>query len=58
MCLIVLAAKQPDWWIYYALMATARSVIGNYLTYRAQRREEKRWSRAVAKEHEHGDQTF
>jgi membrane protein YqaA with SNARE-associated domain len=31
---IVLAAKQPDWWIYYALMATAGSVIGNYLTFR------------------------
>jgi membrane protein YqaA with SNARE-associated domain len=31
---IVLAAKQPDWWIYYALMATAGSVTGNYLTYR------------------------
>ena len=31
---IVLAAKQPDWWMYYALMATAGSVTGNYLTYR------------------------
>jgi membrane protein YqaA with SNARE-associated domain len=35
---IVLAAKQPDWWIYYALMATAGSVIGNYLTYRLARK--------------------
>jgi membrane protein YqaA with SNARE-associated domain len=35
---IVLAAKQPDWWIYYALMATVGSVIGNYLTYRLARK--------------------
>lgn len=35
---IVLAAKQPDWWIYYALMATAGSVIGNFLTYRLARK--------------------
>jgi membrane protein DedA with SNARE-associated domain len=35
---IVLAAKQPDWWIYYALMATAGSVAGNYLTYRLARK--------------------
>src|SRR5580704_11405759 len=35
---IVLAAKQPDWWIYYALMATAGSVLGNYLTYRLARK--------------------
>jgi membrane protein YqaA with SNARE-associated domain len=35
---IVLAARQPDWWIYYALMATAGSVIGNYLTYRLARK--------------------
>lgn len=35
---IVLAAKQPDWWVYYALMATAGSVIGNYLTYRLARK--------------------
>jgi membrane protein DedA with SNARE-associated domain len=35
---IVLAAKQPDWWIYYALMATAGSVIGNYLTYQVARK--------------------
>jgi membrane protein DedA with SNARE-associated domain len=35
---IVLAAKQPDWWIYYALMATVGSVAGNYLTYRLARK--------------------
>lgn len=35
---IVLAAKQPDWWFYYALMATAGSVFGNYLTYRLARK--------------------
>src|SRR5271170_3378793 len=31
---IVLATKQPDWWFIYALIATAGSVLGNYLTYR------------------------
>lgn len=35
---IVLAAKQPDWWIYYALMATVGSVAGNFLTYRLARK--------------------
>src|ERR1700733_7362853 len=35
---IVLAAKQPDWWVYYALMATAGSVLGNYFTYRLARK--------------------
>ena len=34
---IVLAAKQPDWWIYYAIMATIGSVLGNFLTYRLAR---------------------
>ena len=35
---IVLAAKQPDWWIYYAIMATIGSVLGNFLTYRLARK--------------------
>ena len=35
---IVLAAKQPDWWIYYAIMATTGSVLGNFLTYRLARK--------------------
>ncbi len=35
---IVLAAKQPEWWIYYALMATAGSLLGNFLTYRIARK--------------------
>src|ERR1700693_4577015 len=35
---IVLATKQPDWWFVYALMATAGSVLGNYLTYRLARK--------------------
>jgi membrane protein DedA with SNARE-associated domain len=35
---IVLAAKQPDWWIYYAIMATVGSVLGNLLTYRLSRK--------------------
>jgi membrane protein YqaA with SNARE-associated domain len=32
--LIVLAAHQPHWWAYYALMATVGEVLGGYLTYR------------------------
>jgi membrane protein YqaA with SNARE-associated domain len=32
--MLALAAHNPEWWIYYALMATAGSVFGNYLTYR------------------------
>jgi len=36
---IVLAAGQPDWWPYYAAMATIGAVIGGYLTYRLARRE-------------------
>lgn len=35
---IVLAAKQPEWWFYYALMATVGSVLGNFLTYRLARK--------------------
>jgi membrane protein YqaA with SNARE-associated domain len=31
---IMLAAQQPHWWAYYALMATIGEVIGGYLTYR------------------------
>jgi membrane protein YqaA with SNARE-associated domain len=31
---IILAAGHPDWWLYYAVMATLGSVIGGYLTYR------------------------
>jgi membrane protein YqaA with SNARE-associated domain len=35
---IVLATKQPDWWFIYALIATAGSVLGNFLTYRLARK--------------------
>ncbi|MFY9529435.1 MAG: VTT domain-containing protein [Candidatus Acidiferrales bacterium] len=35
---IVLSAHQREWWPYYALMATAGSVIGGYLTYRLARK--------------------
>ncbi|MGB6544979.1 MAG: VTT domain-containing protein [Candidatus Acidiferrales bacterium] len=35
---IVLAARAPQWWIYYALMATIGSVIGGYVTYRLSRK--------------------
>ncbi|MFY9802099.1 MAG: VTT domain-containing protein [Candidatus Acidiferrales bacterium] len=34
---IVLAAHDREWWPYYAVMATAGSVIGAYLTYRIAR---------------------
>lgn len=30
---ILLAAHQPHWWFYYALMATVGEVLGGYLTY-------------------------
>jgi membrane protein YqaA with SNARE-associated domain len=36
---IILASSQKNWWPYYALMATAGSVLGGYLTYRFARRE-------------------
>jgi membrane protein YqaA with SNARE-associated domain len=35
---IVLAARNGDFWIYYALMATLGSVIGGFLTYRLARK--------------------
>ena len=31
---IILSARKPDLWFYYALMATIGSVIGGYVTYR------------------------
>jgi membrane protein YqaA with SNARE-associated domain len=34
---IVLSAHQRTWWPYYAVMATAGSVVGAYLTYRLAR---------------------
>ncbi|MGB8030468.1 MAG: VTT domain-containing protein [Terracidiphilus sp.] len=33
-CVILVAAHQPGWWAYYALMATVGEVLGGYLTYR------------------------
>lgn len=30
---IILSARQEQWWIYYALMATAGSIVGGYVTY-------------------------
>jgi membrane protein YqaA with SNARE-associated domain len=47
---ILLAAHHREWWIYYALMATAGAVLGGFLTYRMARRGgkatlEKRFSR-------------
>jgi len=32
--LIVLAAHRPQWWIYYAFMATVGEVLGGYVAYR------------------------
>jgi membrane protein YqaA with SNARE-associated domain len=32
--LILLAARQPQWWAYYAFMATVGALIGGYVTYR------------------------
>jgi membrane protein YqaA with SNARE-associated domain len=40
--LIILCARQPEWWFYYALMATAGGVIGGFVTYRLARRGGKR----------------
>ena len=36
--LIVLAARHPPLWLYYALMATLGSVIGGFVTYRLARK--------------------
>jgi len=38
---VLLAADQRDWWPYYALMGTAGSLLGGYLTYRLARHEGK-----------------
>jgi membrane protein YqaA with SNARE-associated domain len=35
---IILSARKPDLWLYYALMATIGSVIGGYVTYRLARK--------------------
>ncbi len=35
---IILSARRSDLWIYYAVMATVGSVIGEYVTYRIARR--------------------
>jgi membrane protein YqaA with SNARE-associated domain len=35
---VVLAARKPDLWLYYAVMATIGSVIGSYVTYRLARK--------------------
>jgi membrane protein YqaA with SNARE-associated domain len=35
---IILSARQKDMWLYYALMATAGSVIGGFVTYRLARK--------------------
>ena len=33
-CVILLAAHRPEWWVYYAFMTTLGEVLGGYLTYR------------------------
>ncbi len=35
---ILLSSRQGDWWPYYALMATAGSVLGGFVTYRLARK--------------------
>jgi membrane protein YqaA with SNARE-associated domain len=35
---IVLASRQADYWLYYALMATVGSLLGGFLTYRLARK--------------------
>ena len=35
---IILSARQQEWWLYYAVMATAGSVIGAFVTYRLARK--------------------
>ncbi len=46
---IVLAARQRQWWLYYAIMATVGSVIGGYLTYQIGRTEGEGTARRVSK---------
>jgi len=36
--LIILCIRDQQWWFYYALMATAGSLIGGFVTYRLSRR--------------------
>jgi membrane protein YqaA with SNARE-associated domain len=36
--LIILCVREPQWWLYYALMATAGSLIGGFVTYRLSRK--------------------
>ena len=43
--MIVLSARQEQLWLYYALMATAGSVIGGFVTYRLARKGGKRSAR-------------
>jgi membrane protein YqaA with SNARE-associated domain len=38
---ILLSAHNREWWPYYAVMATAGSVLGGYLTYRISQKGEK-----------------
>jgi membrane protein DedA with SNARE-associated domain len=35
---ILLAARQPEYWLYYAVMATVGALVGGYVTYRVSRR--------------------
>ena len=40
--LIILCVRDQQWWFYYALMATAGSLIGGFVTYRLSRRGRER----------------
>ena len=35
---ILLSAREQEWWLYYALMATAGSILGGFITYRLARK--------------------
>ena len=37
-CVILIAAHRPEWWAYYAFMATVGEVLGGYITYRLSRK--------------------
>ena len=36
--LIILCIREPQWWLYYAMMATAGSLVGGFVTYRLSRK--------------------
>lgn len=52
---ILLAAHKPEWWPYYAFMATAGAVLGGYLTYRlAEKGGEETFEKKIGKKRAKG----